>query len=481
MSADRVETTEPSIAGAPAAAPRPRRPNIVFFFTDDQRSDTIRELGNPEIITPNLDALARDGTAFTNAYIMGGTCGAVCMPSRAMLMSGRTLFHIQRCGEHIPRDHVTLPEHLRSLGYTTFGTGKWHNGARSHTRSFSDGAKIFFGGMSDHFQVPLHDFNPAGEYRSENVYCEDKKHSSDIFGGAAIDFLRRHDSDAPFFLYLAFTAPHDPRDTHQKYHDMYNLGRIELPENFMPAHPFDNGELRIRDELLASWPRTPDEVRRHIAEYYAMITHADAQIGAVLDALRETGHDEDTIVVFAGDNGLALGQHGLMGKQNLYEHSVRVPLIFRGPGIPRGERRDALCYLLDVYPTLCDLLGVETPGSVEGHSLGPVLLDPAAEAREVLLFAYRDIQRAVRDERFKLIEYVVRHTAKVRDELHHTVEYEEHEDRTTQLFDLETDPCELDDLSKDPAHTSRLQLLRYELERWRDEFDDWGTAFWRWY
>jgi len=442
----------------------PARPNILFLFTDDQRFDTIGALGNTDIHTPTLDAIAADGTAFTNAYIMGGTCGAVCMPSRAMLHTGRTLFHIDREGQDIPADHVLMGEAFRRAGYETFGTGKWHNGPGSYARSFTRGGRIFFGGMSPHYRVPLNRFDPSGEYPAAGVHQEPKRHSSDLFAGAAIDFLRgRKAGDRPFFAYVSFTAPHDPRDTHQRFHAMYDAAKLPLPESFLPEHPFDNGELRIRDELLAFFPRTPACVRRHLADYYAMITHADDAIGRVIETLRRTGQYDDTILVFAGDNGLAVGRHGLMGKQNLYEHSVHVPLLLAGPGVPKGQRREAFCYLLDLFPTLCDLAGIEAPASVEGRSLAGALRDPAERIRQTLRFAYRHLMRGVRDERWKLIEYAVAGR------------------RTTQLFDLSADPHELHDLSADASHPARVTGLRRELTRWRDELGDTrdqGRTFW---
>ena len=140
------------------------KPNIVLFFADDQRFDTIHALGNDEVITPNLDRLVERGTAYTHASIMGGTSGAICMPSRAMLMTGRTLFHLDRQGQDVPADHTMMGEAFQEAGYTTFGTGKWHNGRSAYARSFSNGDRVFFGGMSDHFQVPLNPFDPTGEY-----------------------------------------------------------------------------------------------------------------------------------------------------------------------------------------------------------------------------------------------------------------------------------------------------------------------------
>ena len=441
-----------------------QRPNVLFFFTDDQRFDTIRALGNPDIRTPTLDALAAEGTAFTNAYIMGGTCGAVCMPSRAMLMTGRTLFHIEREGQDIPAEHVMMPEAFAAAGYETFGTGKWHNGRAAYARCFQRGDRVFFGGMSPHYRVPLNRFDPSGVYPAEGIYYEVKKHSSDLFAASAIDFLRSGaGSDRPFFAYVSFTAPHDPRDTHEKYHAMYDAAKLPLPESFLPAHPFDNGELRIRDELLAGFPRTPACIRRHLADYYAMITHADAAIGRVIETLRQTGQYDNTILVFAGDNGLAVGRHGLMGKQNLYDHSLHVPLLLAGPGVPKGQTRDAFCYLLDIFPTLCGLTGVEAPASVEGRSLAGALAETAEPIRDTLLFAYRHLMRAARDRRWKLIEYAVDGR------------------RRTQLFDLAADPLEMNDLAGDPTCAAHVARLRRKLTQWRDDLGDTraqGQTFW---
>jgi len=458
------------------------KPNILFFFTDDQRFDTIHALGNSEIRTPHLDALVARGTTFSNAYIMGGSCPAVCMPSRAMLMTGRTLYHIQEQGQAVPGDHILLGEALRGEGYNTFGTGKWHNGPRAYARSFSAGAEIFFGGMGDHWNVPACDFDPTGRYEQRIQQTVDfhaqavrqhtadhiraGKHSSELFCDAAIEYLQGYEGDDPFFAYISFMAPHDPRTMPQEYLDLYDPDQIQLPPSFLPEHPFDNGELTIRDEVLAGFPRTPEEVRAHLAAYYAMITHADAQIGRVLQVLEDTGRADNTVIVFAGDNGLALGRHGLMGKQSVYDHSVHVPLIMCGPGVPEGEKRDAFAYLLDIYPTLCDLAGVSTPDSVEGQSLAPVLAHPAAKVREHVLYAYRHLHRGVRDERWKLIECAVDGV------------------RTTQFFDLQSDPHETRDLSADPACAAHVQRLRAQLGGWREDWSDGegqGAAFWETY
>ncbi len=456
------------------------KPNIVFLLTDDQRFDTIGALGNPHIQTPNMDRLAESGAVFTHAHIPGGTSGAVCMPSRAMIHTGRTLFHITDAGRRISADESLLCETFAAAGYRTFGTGKWHNEREGFHRSFTDGAEIFFGGMADHWNVPAYDFDPSGRYDvtlplvhnpqgsnrltqrlGDHVHAG--RHSTDIIAEATARFVEEYEGDAPFFAYAAFLAPHDPRTMPDHYLKMYDPEKIVLPGNFMGGHPFDNGALHIRDEELAAFPRDPDETRRHIAEYYAMISHLDDRIGDVVEAVRKKGVLDNTIFILAGDNGLALGRHGLFGKQNLYEHGTRVPLIFSGPGIPRGVQTDALVYLLDIFATLCELTGVPAPGDVEGMSLVPVM--DGACGRDALYLAYTDLQRGVRTERFKLIEYAV-------DGRHNM----------TQLFDLEADPLELDNLARNPSHAATLGDLREKLLNLRDEWDDcrsdWGRRFW---
>jgi arylsulfatase A-like enzyme len=455
-------------------------PNILFFFTDDQRFDTIHALGNEQVHTPNLDYLARNGTAFTNAYIMGGSCPAVCMPSRAMLMTGRSLFHIQGEGQTIPESHVMLPEHLRRAGYRTFGAGKWHNGTESYVRSFSAGGAIFFGGMADHWNLPACGFRPDGRY-PEPAECRQKmtlgqpvevrefrhdriqrgRHSTELVARAGREFLETTDDETPFFMFLSFLAPHDPRTMPQRFLTQYVQEEIRLPESYLPEHPFDNGELRIRDELLEAFPRTPEAVRRHTAEYYAMISHVDAEIGGVLDMLKATGQYENTIIILAGDNGLAVGRHGLLGKQSNYDHSVHVPLIMAGPGIPRGERRDAYCYLLDIFPTLCEAADLPIPESVEGRSLSPILGDPAAAGRDELLFAYRDLHRSLLRNGKKLITYNVAGATR------------------RQLFDLRRDPWETNDLAGDERHAATMADLQRRLLAQMRGADDPVAATWR--
>ena len=461
------------------------QPNILVFFTDDQRFDTIRALGNTDIHTPNIDRLVARGTTFTHAHIPCGTDGAICMPSRAMLHTGRTLFHLHDGGTSIPREHAMLGETLRDAGYRTWGAGKWHNGREAFNRSFDDGDEIMFGGMADHWNVPVYHYDPTGRYDSrlpqivharetnevlwrEADHVHAGRHSSELLCDTANNFLQHQGGDQPFFCYVSLLAPHDPRSMPERFRSMYAPEDVELPPNYLGGHPFDNGGLKIRDEVLADFPRTPEEIRRHIAEYRAMITHLDHEFGRVLDALEENGLAENTLIVFAGDNGLAVGQHGLMGKQNCYEHSVRVPLVFAGPGIPQGARSEAFVYLLDIFPTLCELIDVPAPSTVEGQSLVPAMRHPEAAVRDTLYFAYVSSQRAVKNRTHKLIEYAVRNRT-----------------RQTQLFDLANDPWETENLAGKPGHEDVIAELRAELLRfrstWEDGSPDRGQTFWERY
>ena len=429
-------------------------PNILFLFSDDQRFDTIGALNNPVLKTPHIDRLVRNGTSFSRAHIMGGTSGAVCMPSRAMLLTGRHLFHLKEKGASIPSDHILLPELFRRLGYVTFGTGKWHNSRSAYARCFSDGGAIFFGGMSNHLQVPVYDFDPSGVYPPENMYHAGK-FSSRLFSDQAIRFLENHSDDRPFFGYVSFTAPHDPRMAPRAFSDLYPPDSMPLPPNFLPEHPFDNGELRIRDEKLAPFPRTPEIIRRHIADYYAMITHLDDQIGSILDALEQTGLAQNTLVVFAGDNGLAVGRHGLLGKQNLYDHSVRVPLIFSGPGIPAGKTSQSLCYLQDIFPTICERLNIKIPDTVEGASLLPALDGEVSSIRKSVFLAYRHLMRGIKTaDDWKLI------LTHVEGQL------------TSQLFNLGDDPWEMNNLADNTSLGPKKEELIRELKNWMFRLDD---------
>ncbi len=423
------------------------RPNIVFLIADDHRHSAINALGDAQVDTPNLDSLVHEGTSLGNMYIMGSTVGAVCMPSRGMMLTGRTLWRID---EPDLGDWSLWPQMLRESGYHTYGIGKWHNERESFSRCFADGAETFFGGMSDHYAVPVHDYDPSGKFPEENARVG-QGFSTDIFAQAAVEFLHQYSGQEPFCLYVAFTAPHDPRTPPREF--AYNPKDIELPENFLSQHPFDNGEMDVRDELLANYPRTDESIKQHLADYYGMISHLDSAIGKILNTLDETGVSGNTLVVYTADHGLAVGQHGLLGKQNLYEHSIKVPFLMRGPQVPTNVQSDAFCYLYDLAPTLCDMLGMPIPSSFEGKSFWSTVIDGDSH-RNTVFSAYKNKHRSIRDNRYKLIQYYLG------DEI------------IKQMFDLVSDPLERDNLLESGKVHQYLSSMQLKLSELQASFSD---------
>ena len=312
------------------------RPNILLLIADDHRHSAIGALGQEAVDTPTFDRLMAQGTTFTRASIMGATSDAVCLPSRAMLLSGRGVF---RTPDPLPVDTPLLPELLWQEGYCSFGTGKWHNHSESFARCFNAGGKVFLGGMSDQYAVPVYPWDAVRTQDESRLEINDT-FSTTLFADETVRFLqsRSPEDEQPFFAWVAFTAPHDPRTPPGEYAERYNAKDVELPPNFMPGHPFDMGISEIRDELLAAQPRDEAEVRQHIADYYGMITHLDAEIGRILEALEGNGLAGNTIVIYCADHGLAVGQHGLMGKQNLVRAQHPDPAH---PAWPGHRRRPA--------------------------------------------------------------------------------------------------------------------------------------------
>jgi len=424
-SARAAEPAGKSAAHAePAARPAARRPNILFLITDDQRADTIRALGNATIETPHLDQLARSSLVFHNAYCMGSTVPAVCFPSRSMLLSGRSLFHLPEGAA--ARYEVNFPKTLRAAGYETYHHGKIGNGPRGIYKEF------------EHEKFLSDD-------TGERLSGEPGREIAD----AAVEFLRSRERNRPFFAYLAFGNPHDPRVVNDEYRSKYDEARMPLPVNFRPLHPFDNGWLAGRDEQLAAWPRTEAEIRKHLTDYYGVITYLDMQIGRILSALEQTGEYDNTLIVFTSDHGLAIGSHGLMGKQSLYEHSMKAPLFVTGPGVRKGHT-DAFVYLHDLYPTLCELAGVAVPDGLDARSFAPVATGRSESARDAIFLSYLKVQRAVRKGDWKLIRY-----PRV---------------NISQLFNVREDPHELHNLADDhPEKVRELTVLLRELQRANDD------------
>jgi len=450
-----------SLADLSLAAPPKQRPNVLFLLSDDQRPDTIAALGNPHINTPNLDSLVRRGTTFTQAVC----ANPICTPSRGEILTGCSGFRsgvVDFGGKLVPQ-LVLWPSAMQAAGYATTYVGKWHNDGRPIQRGF-DGTVGLYRGGGGKFWKDQTDWkgSPITGYRGW-IFQDDAgtlfpergvgltPNISGLFADAAIEVIQRK-SDKPWFLQVCFTAPHDPLIMPPGFESMYSADQIPLPPNFLPQHPFDHGNFKGRDETLLPFPRTPEMVRDVLRMYYAVISHMDQQIGRILTALEESGQADNTIVIFSSDHGLGVGSHGIRGKQNMYEHTAGVPMIFAGPGVPRGARRDAQVYLRELYPTTCDLVGIEIPKTVQGVSFAPVIRGQTEAIHESVFCYFRDLQRMIRTNRWKLIHY-----PKVDQ---------------WQMFDRRADPHELHNLVADDTKKDELSALRRQLAEVQRAFGD---------
>lgn len=435
------------------------RPNIVLIVTDDQRPDTIRALGNEEIHTPTLDRLVQQGMVFHRAI----TAIPICVASRAELLTGRDgRQNGKQNNGYSPKAGVPhLASTLHRAGYETCYVGKWHTAGRPSTHGYETVEGLYSSGGGKFPLTVPQDWKgmDVTGYRGWVFQTDDRKIfqeqgiglTTDIsgkFSDAAASFLERR-SKRPFFLHVNYTAPHDPLLLPEKREYHYDPDQISLPRNFRSEHPFDHGNAGGRDEVLFSFPRTPEQTRAGLAVYYSVIEQLDAAIGSLIDSLRDEGLDRNTLVIFTSDHGLAMGSHGLRGKQNMYDHSIGVPLIFVGPNIPTHAETFAQCYLRDLYPTICDYAEIEVPDSVQGKSLLPILQQREDSVYDDVYASFEDSQRMIRTNRWKYVRY-----PRVNEE---------------QLFDLVSDPDEINNLAQNSDHQEVLKDLRKRLTAWSEE------------
>lgn len=396
-----------------------KKPNILFIFADDQCYETVGGLGLTDIETPHLDRLMNSGTSFTRAYNMGSWSGAVCLASRAMLNTGRFIWRAQKASNQAETERADgrfWSENMKSAGYKTYMTGKWH--VKASAEKCFDITRNVRGGMPNQtpegYNRPLpgkpDQWSPYD--RKFGGFWKDGKHWSEIVADDAIDYLseaKKHANKNPFFAYIAFNAPHDPRQAPKEFIDKYPLTRIKVPSNFLPMYPYKD-EIGcphgLRDEKLAPMPRTKHAIQVNRQEYYAIITHMDLQIGRILDSLEKSGMADNTYIFYSADHGLGVGHHGLLGKQNLYEHSTRVPFIIQGPAIPKGKRIESPIYLQDVMATSLALAGIEKPKHVEFNDILPLALGKTKKSPYKEIYgAYLNVQRSITKNNIKLLAY----------------------------------------------------------------------------
>jgi len=367
--------------------------NVLFIATDDLRND-LNCYGNELVISPNIDALAENGTLFERAYCQQ----ALCAPSRISIMTGRRPDQTKSWNLTSPirrnEDVVTLPEHLKENGYFTQNIGKiyhnWHQpGHADYPKSWSVEPMLHYGTHNE--DVPIMEGEvPEDMGITKWTKIRDVPDTAYYDGriaenaAAAIDGFAK-DPDRPFFLAVGFWKPHLPFNAPKKYWDMYDKNHI--PAIYNGAAPQDVPEAALHDswEFFRGEPNTlnKEETLELRHGYLAAITFMDAQVGKVMDALKRNGLDKNTIVVFWSDHGFQLGEHTMWGKNSNFENDARVPFIISVPkNEQNGKPTRSLAELLDLYPTILELCGLEQPTGLQGTSLVPILKDPGASVKK---------------------------------------------------------------------------------------------------
>ncbi|MPR36028.1 sulfatase-like hydrolase/transferase [Salmonirosea aquatica] len=459
-----------SALGLSAGTPAPKskapagKPNIILIFTDDQRYNTIHALGDAQVITPNLDRLVQQGTTFTHAYNMGAWGGAVCVTSRAMLVTGMTVWDVYKEEKDYSRlfnKQGFWPQQMKKAGYETYMTGKWH--VKQKVEDIFDHVVHERPGMPNQtpegYNRPLSRTDTTWQPwdKKYDGFWEGGTHWTQVVADDAINYIgEASKKDTPFFMYLAFNSPHDPRQAPKRWVDRYPVDDIKLPVSYLDEYPFKEemgAGKELRDEKLAPFPRTPYAVKKNIQEYYASISYTDEQIGRILEALRKSGKLDNTYIFFTADHGLAVGHHGLMGKQSMFDHSMRPPLIVSGPDIPKNQKRDQNVYLQDIMATALDLAGSTKPAHVYFNSLLPYIKNKNAPSQYPSIYGcYMDRQRMVRTDRYKLIVYP--------------------KASKTLLFDLKKDPEEMHDIADLASSKPILKDLKAKLIQQQQEMND---------
>jgi len=440
------------------------KPNILFIFTDDQRYNTISAIGDKNLITPNLDKLATSGVTFTHSYNMGAWHGAICVASRAMLNTGLSVWHAKKAEPNfsdLVANRQFWSQRMKDLGYDTYFSGKWH--VKANANELFDNVRHIRPGMPNQTRGGYNRPKDSSDESwlpwdtTNGGFWKGGKHWSEVLADDAEIFLKQAaESENPFFMYLAFNAPHDPRQSPKKYVDMYPVEDQVLPVSFLPEYPYKDSigcSAKLRDEALAPFPRTEYSIKVNQLEYFALISHTDTQIGRILKALEETGQKDDTYILYTADHGLSVGHHGLVGKQNLFDHSVRVPLVISGPGIPENTLISDQVYLQDVLPTAIQLAGGESFSAIEFKSLLPLVFNNSkSESYKAIYGCYMNFQRSVRTDDYKLIVY-----PKV---------------PVLLLFDLNNDPEEMNNLANNPDYKAIMDEMKKLLVEQQNKMDD---------
>jgi choline-sulfatase len=433
-----------------------RRPNVLFVLTDDQGCWAMGCADNPEIRTPHLDRLARTGIRFDNFFCVS----PVCSPARASLLTGRIpsqhgVHDWIRAGNSTvePDRGGQLIEYLQGLtgysdvlaarGYRCGISGKWHMGDSHHPQKGFTFWDVYATGAGPYYDAPM--IREGHVYRSPGYV-------TDVITDHALSFLHEQaEDDAPFYLSAHYTAPHSPWDRGNHPDDVYDDYYAYCPFESVPDEPMHPWQINS-----APYGRDEESRRAILSGYFAAVTAMDANLGRMLDWLEQYGLRENTLVFFTSDNGMNMGHHGIYGKgngtfpQNMYDTSVKVPVLVSRPGyLPQGTVEGGLYSHYDFMPTLLDYLGLECPGaeSLPGQSFAPLLRGETCKGRDhVVVYDEYGPVRMIRSREHKYV---------------HRYPYGPHE-----FYDLVHDPYERHNLIDSPDHQALIRSMRAQLETW---------------
>lgn len=418
------------------------QPNVLMIAVDDLNDWVGCLRGHPQAYTPHIDALAARGIVFNNAHCQS----PLCNPSRSSLLTGRrptstgiyTLVPGLRAVE-TTKDSITLPQAFRRAGYHTSVFGKiYHDGSIAPK---DRAAEVDVWGVAPGMPKPKERLShgnwdhPAMDW---GVFPQDDTQQADWkIADAAIEQLKSLPADKPFFMGVGFRLPHVPCFASQKWFDLYPTDTLQMP----PVKDDDREDVpdfawylhwKLPEPRLSALKKY-NEWQPLVRAYLASISLMDSQVGRVIDALRSTGRDRQTLIVLWSDHGWHLGEKGISGKNTLWERSTRVPLIFSGLDIPFFKQCAQPVELLDIFPTLVELCHLESVAGLEGHSLVPQLRYPEAARPWPAITSHNQGNHAVRSLKWRYIRYA---------------------DGSQELYDMQADPNEWTNLAKSPQHAS---------------------------
>ncbi len=443
-----------------------KKPNIVFIVVDDLRPE-LGCYGNKTVRSPNIDKLAKSGVLFNRAYCQQ----AVCSPSRTSLMTGRRpnttkVWDLKTHFRTTIPDVVTLPQYFKNNGYHTQSIGKIYHDPASAQDALSWSAPEILAVTKKEGKYVLPSNlkkKSAKAASSELADVPDNAYIDGQVADQALEVLRKV-KDKPFFLAIGFRRPHLPFSAPKKYWDMYNRENIAIPvqrtipQNIPPYAAHKNEELRGYTDIGRNSLITDAKTQELLHGYYAAISYTDAQIGKVLTELDRLNLTENTIVVLWSDHGFHLGEKGLWAKSTNYELDTRVPLIIAAPGKKQGVKSDGLVELVDVYPTLADLGGLQISDNLEGTSFVPLLTKPDQPWKTAVFsqfprpWIYKGapdlMGYAVRTDRYRYVEWRDFKTAEV---------------KAVELYDDQDDPAEVNNIANVPSKMTLVKELKQKL------------------